>query len=60
MSAHTHGRMAVKDVLEIGTDEIPIAHADLFVSDYAEEWLFKPMSEWLIAQNVPAAVASTA
>jgi hypothetical protein len=31
MSAHVYGRMAVKDVLEIGTEDVHIAHADLFV-----------------------------
>ena len=51
MSAHTFGRMAVKDVIEVGTDDVHIAHADLFISDYAEEWLFRPMSEWLAKQN---------
>jgi pimeloyl-ACP methyl ester carboxylesterase len=47
MSAHVYGKMAVKDVLEVGTDDVHIAHADLFVSDYSEDWLFKPMGDWL-------------
>jgi pimeloyl-ACP methyl ester carboxylesterase len=51
-SAHVHGRMAVKDMLEIGTDDVHIAHADLFVSDYAEDWLFRPMGEWLAKQSL--------
>jgi pimeloyl-ACP methyl ester carboxylesterase len=51
MSAHIHGRMAVKDVIEVGSADVHIAHADLFVSDYAEDWLFRPMGEWLAAQN---------
>jgi len=52
MSAHVYGRMAVKDALEVGTDDVHIAHADLFVSDYAEDWLFRPMGEWLAKQNL--------
>ena len=51
LSAREYGRMAVKDVLEVGTDEVRIAHADLFISDYAEEWLFKPMAAWLVRQQ---------
>jgi len=50
MSAHAYGRMAARDVLEVGTDEVPLAHADLFISDYAEEWVFQPMAEWLARQ----------
>ena len=51
MSAHIFGRMAVKDLIEVGTDDVHIAHADLFISDYAEEWLFKPMGDWLAKQS---------
>jgi pimeloyl-ACP methyl ester carboxylesterase len=51
MSGHVYGRMAVKEVLEVGTDVVPLAHADLFISDYAEEWLFRPMAEWLARQS---------
>jgi predicted alpha/beta hydrolase len=47
LSAHTYGQMAVKDLLEVGTDAVPIAHADLFISDYAEPWLFEPMAAWI-------------
>ncbi|HEY3352975.1 MAG TPA: alpha/beta fold hydrolase [Polyangia bacterium] len=59
LSAYEHGRMAVNELLAVGTDAVPIAHADLFISDYAEEWLFKPMSEWLRTQNAARATAST-
>jgi pimeloyl-ACP methyl ester carboxylesterase len=52
MSAHVHGRMSVKDVLEVGTEDVHIAHADLFVSDYAEKWLFRPMGDWLAKQDM--------
>ena len=58
LSAHTYGRMAVNDVLEVGTAAVQVAHADLFISDYAEEWLFKPMGEWLRARNAPATAAA--
>jgi pimeloyl-ACP methyl ester carboxylesterase len=51
LSAHERGRMEVRDVLEVGTQEVPIAHADLFVSDYSESWFFQPMTAWLAARQ---------
>lgn len=57
LSAHNHGRMAVRDVIEVGSAAVPIAHADMFVSDYAEEWVFAPMAEWLRRQQEAAAPA---
>ena len=37
----------VKDEIVIGNDKLPFAHADLFVSDYAEELHFKLVADWL-------------
>lgn len=38
---------ARKDVLEVGTESEPIAHADMFVSHNARDILFKPLADWL-------------
>ncbi|MFW5741449.1 MAG: hypothetical protein ACOC1F_13910, partial [Myxococcota bacterium] len=38
---------ARKDVLEVGSEEQPIAHADMFVSDLAPDLVFKPLGDWL-------------
>lgn len=43
-----------KDILRVGTETVPIAHADLFISDYAQQWVFGPLAEWLIAHTSPA------
>ncbi len=40
-----------KDILRVGTDAVPVAHADLFISDYAQKWVFEPLATWLITQN---------
>ncbi len=37
------------EVLEVGDDDTWFAHADLFISRYAQERVFTPLSEWLIA-----------
>ena len=36
-----------RDLLEVGTYSIPIAHADMFVSRYAPEMVFEPLADWL-------------
>lgn len=36
-----------RDLLEVGTDAIPIAHADMFVSEHAPKMVFEPLAEWL-------------
>jgi pimeloyl-ACP methyl ester carboxylesterase len=53
LSAHHLMGSSVKDILCVGTREVPVAHADLFVSDIAQEWVFEPLAQWLIAQNPP-------
>jgi hypothetical protein len=40
-----------KEILRVGTEAVPVAHADLFVSDIAQQWVFEPLAGWLIAAN---------
>jgi pimeloyl-ACP methyl ester carboxylesterase len=37
----------VRDSFTVGTKQIPFAHADLYLSNHAEEMHFKPVAEWL-------------
>ncbi len=37
-----------RDMLEVGTYSLPIAHADMFVSDHAPELVFQPLADWLV------------
>ncbi len=39
------------DIVEVGSVEVPHAHADLFVSDGVEERVFRPMGQWLESVN---------
>ncbi|NLH48129.1 MAG: alpha/beta fold hydrolase [Myxococcales bacterium] len=41
---------AVKDTHVAGTNSIPMAHADLYISRYAQEQAFVPLSNWLLAR----------
>jgi pimeloyl-ACP methyl ester carboxylesterase len=41
----------VKRLLEVGTSERAMAHADLFVSNGAQEGVFEPIAAWLAAQE---------
>lgn len=36
-----------RDVLEVGTHAIPMAHADMFVSRHAPQMVFTPLADWL-------------
>lgn len=38
-----------KDILWVGDDDTPFAHADLFVSRHAQERVFDPLARWLLA-----------
>jgi pimeloyl-ACP methyl ester carboxylesterase len=40
-----------KSLLEVGTDDIKVAHADMFVSDEAHERVFAPIGRWLRGQS---------
>jgi pimeloyl-ACP methyl ester carboxylesterase len=44
-----------KAILEVGRDEIAMAHADLFVSSEAHERVFRPLATWLAALHPDAA-----
>lgn len=53
LSAYEEMGSSTKEILRVGTEEVPVAHADLFVSDIAQEWVFEPLARWLIARNHP-------
>lgn len=50
LSAHHRSRAAVRDVMEVGSATLPIAHADLFLSRVSEELVFEPLARWLARQ----------
>ncbi len=37
-----------KEILELGTDTIKMAHADVYLSRHTHELMFEPVSEWLV------------
>lgn len=41
----------VKEQIIVGTDDIRMAHADMFICRYAQEFVFEPMAAWLLKQN---------
>jgi pimeloyl-ACP methyl ester carboxylesterase len=45
--------MASRDrtLLEVGTDQVRLAHADLFVSNEAHRRVFEPLADWLAARS---------
>lgn len=49
-SAHNASRAEVREVLEVGSASLPIAHADLFISRVSEELVFEPLARWLARQ----------
>lgn len=51
LSAYEHMGSAVKEVLRVGTADVPVAHADLFVSEISCKWVFEPLADWLERQN---------
>jgi pimeloyl-ACP methyl ester carboxylesterase len=50
-SAHTRSRAAVREVLEVGSATLPVAHADLFISRVAEAQVFEPLAAFLARQR---------
>ena len=44
-------RPGLVEVLEVGDDATPYAHADLFISDGAQETVFAPIHAWLAARR---------
>ena len=59
LSAYDLMGSSTKDVLRVGTEAVPVAHADLFVSDISHEWVFEPLAEWLAARNQPPPLKRT-
>ncbi len=41
------------DIVEVGTPEVPHAHADLFISRGVEDKVFRPLRSWLADQSGP-------
>ena len=41
----------VKDYLVAGNENIKMAHADLFISDYCRSMVFEPLANWLLKHN---------
>jgi esterase/lipase len=41
-----------RELLALGTEEWPIGHADLFLAEHAEERIFTPIAEFLLAEVV--------
>lgn len=46
---HMHIASARRDLLEVGSYSVPMAHADMFVSRPAPEMVFTPLADWLSA-----------
>ncbi len=51
LSAYERMGSAVKEVLRVGTADVPVAHADLFVSEVSCRWVFEPLADWLERRN---------
>jgi pimeloyl-ACP methyl ester carboxylesterase len=51
LSAYERAGSASKEVLRVGTAEVPVAHADLFVSEISCPWVFEPLADWLEREN---------
>jgi pimeloyl-ACP methyl ester carboxylesterase len=41
----------VKKLLEVGSEELYMAHADLFISSESQARVFEPLAAWLVEQN---------
>lgn len=44
---HENIKSERRDILEVGTAAVPIAHADMFISDLAPDLVFRPLADWL-------------
>ncbi len=40
-----------RSLLVVGTDDLEVAHADMFISRAAETHVFRPIADWLARQN---------
>lgn len=50
LSCFHHWGAADKQVLRVGDERLRFAHADLFVSNHAQERVFDPIADWLVAR----------
>lgn len=48
LSAEETSGAKIKETLVVGTDRLRFAHADLFISNYSHDMVFKPIAEWLL------------
>ncbi|HEY3446578.1 MAG TPA: alpha/beta fold hydrolase [Myxococcales bacterium] len=48
-----HIGSAAKRLVEVGTQTVAMAHADMFVSRHAHERVFAPIRDWLLEQQQP-------
>lgn len=42
---------ADRTLLEVGTEALRLAHADMFISNHAHERVFSPVRDWLVARE---------
>jgi len=47
LSAIENAGSRVKDVICLGNDQVRMAHADVYVSRYSHDWMFRPIARWL-------------
>ena len=38
----------VKEIIELGTDDLKFAHADVYISRHSHRMLFAPVADWLV------------
>ncbi|NUP08607.1 MAG: alpha/beta fold hydrolase [Polyangiaceae bacterium] len=48
--SYTHVASSDKSLLEVGTAEMRLAHADMFISEHAQDVVFAPIRDWLLSR----------
>ncbi|MGC4120383.1 MAG: alpha/beta fold hydrolase [Myxococcales bacterium] len=48
-----HSGAKAKKLVEVGSQTVAMAHADMFVSRHAHERVFAPIRDWILEQHVP-------
>jgi len=56
---YEHVGSRARKLVEVGTQTVAMAHADMFVSKHAHERVFEPIRDWLVEQQVPHAEESS-
>ncbi len=46
--AHHHVGSSERRLVEVGSREMPVAHADMFISDHADALVYSPIRDWLL------------